>query len=124
MSAVQFKKPISDFSAEAMQLLQLYDWPGNVRELEHHVERVVVLSPNRIIQASDIVLGSSDSIRQESFHEAKIKMVAAFERTYIERLLLAHNGNISRTARAAQKNGRAFWELIRKYQIDAESFKV
>ena len=42
--AVQFNKPMADFSAEAMQLLQLYDWPGNVRELEHHVERAVVLS--------------------------------------------------------------------------------
>lgn len=122
--AVQFNKPITDFSAEAMQLLQLYDWPGNVRELEHHVERVVVLSPHRIIQASDIVLGTSDAIHQESFHEEKLKMIAVFERTYIERLLLAHSGNISQAARAAQKNRRAFWELIRKYQIDAEHFKI
>jgi two-component system response regulator GlrR len=122
--AVQFNKPMADFSEEAMQLLQLYDWPGNVRELEHHIERAVVLSAQRMIQAKDVVLPSSESAIQESFHDAKIKMVAAFERTYIERLLLAHHGNISQAARAAGKDRRAFWELVRKYQINAEDFKI
>lgn len=122
--AVQFNKPMADFSEEAMKLLQLYDWPGNVRELEHNVERAVVLSEGRVIQAKDIVLPTSESDFPESFHDAKMKMTAAFEKTYIERLLLAHHGNISQAARAAQKNRRAFWELVRKYQIDADNFKL
>ena len=122
--SVQFNKPMADFSEEAMQVLQRYDWPGNVRELEHHVERAVVLSEGRIIQAKDVLLPSSEPEAQESFHEAKMKMIAAFERTYIERLLLAHHGNISQAARAAQKNRRAFWELVRKHKIDVRNFKV
>ena len=122
--AVQFNKPMADFSEEAIQLLQLYDWPGNVRELEHNVERAVVISEGRMIQAKDVVLPSSESDLQESFHDAKMKMIAAFEKTYIERLLLAHHGNISQAARAAQKNRRAFWELVRKYQIDVDTFKI
>lgn len=122
--AVQFNKPMADFSEEAMQMLQLHDWPGNVRELEHNVERAVVLSEGHMIQAKDIVLPSAESDIAESFHDAKMKMTAAFEKTYIERLLLAHHGNISQAARAAQKNRRAFWELVRKYQIDADNFKL
>jgi two-component system response regulator GlrR len=122
--AVQFNKPMVDFSPEAMQLLQLYDWPGNVRELEHNVERAVVLSEGRMIQARDVVLPSSESDLPESFHDAKMKMTAAFEKTYIERLLLAHHGNISQAARAAQKNRRAFWELVRKHKIDVQNFKL
>lgn len=122
--SVEFNKPMADFSAEAMQALQSYDWPGNVRELEHHVERAVVLSEGRIIQAKDVLLASSEPEVQESFHEAKMKMIAAFERTYIERLLLAHHGNISQAARAAQKNRRAFWELVRKHKIDVKNFKI
>jgi two-component system, NtrC family, response regulator GlrR len=122
--SVEFDKPMADFSEEAIQLLQLYDWPGNVRELEHHVERAVVLSEGRMIQAKDVILPSSESDLPESFHNAKTKMVSVFERTYIERLLLAHHGNISQAARAAQKNRRAFWELVRKYQIDVDSFKI
>lgn len=122
--AVQFNKSMVDFSEEAMQLLQLYDWPGNVRELEHNVERAVVLSKERIIEPKDIVLPASESDPQESFHDAKMKMTAAFEKAYIERFLLAHHGNISQAARAAQKNRRSFWELIRKYEIDVENFKI
>jgi transcriptional regulator with PAS, ATPase and Fis domain len=122
--AVQFNKSIVDISEEAMQLLQLYDWPGNVRELEHNVERAVVLSKERIIEPKDIVLPASEADPQESFHDAKMKMTAAFEKAYIERFLLAHHGNISQAARAAQKNRRSFWELIRKYEIDVENFKI
>lgn len=122
--SVEFNKPIAGFSAEAMRLLQLYDWPGNIRELEHHVERAVVLTEGRTIQVKDVLLPSSESDVQESFQEAKVKMIAAFERTYIERLLLAHHGNISQAARAAQKNRRAFWELVRKHQIDVHIFKT
>jgi two-component system, NtrC family, response regulator GlrR len=122
--AVQFNKPMADFSDEAMQLLQHYNWPGNVRELEHNVERAVVLSEGRMIQAKDVVLPNSESDLQESFHDAKMKMTAAFEKTYIERLLLAHHGNISQAARAARKDRRTFWGLVRKYQIDVENFKV
>lgn len=122
--SAEFDKPIAGFSTEAMQVLQLYDWPGNIRELEHHVERAVVLSEGRTIQEKDVLLPSAESNVQESFQEAKMKMIAAFERTYIERLLLAHHGNISQAARAAQKNRRAFWELVRKHQIDVQLFKT
>lgn len=121
---VQLNKPLADFTPEAMQLLQMYDWPGNVRELEHIVERAVVLSESRVIQAKDVVLPTSEAELQESFHDAKLKMIAAFEKMYIERLLLAHHGNISQAARAAQKNRRAFWELVRKHQIEVDSFKT
>ena len=122
--AVQLNKSMADFSEEAMQMLQLYNWPGNVRELEHNVERAVVLAEGRIIDAKDILLPASESDATESFHDAKMKMTAAFEKAYIERFLLAHHGNISHAARAAQKNRRAFWELIRKYEINVENFKI
>jgi DNA-binding NtrC family response regulator len=56
----------------------------------------------------------------ESFREAKIR----FERAYIEDLLLAYQGNITKAAKAARKNRRAFWELIRKYQIDVARYKT
>lgn len=39
------------FSLEAMELLQDYQWPGNVRELQNIVERMLVLSEQRVIDA-------------------------------------------------------------------------
>jgi len=39
-------------------------------------------------------------------------------------LLVAHRGNISKAAEAAQKERRTFWELLRKHNIDVQKFKV
>ena len=52
-----------------------------------------------------------------SFREAKAREVDQFERRYIEDLLDTHGGNISQAARAAQKNRRAFFELMRKHGL-------
>ncbi|NIO21246.1 MAG: AAA domain-containing protein [Candidatus Aenigmarchaeota archaeon] len=122
--AAEFNKRVKGFASEAMQILMLYEWPGNVRELEYVVERAVLLSEQPIIDGIDIVIPSRKGTEPpESFKEAKATVVAQFERSYIQGLLLAHQGNISKAAQAAQKNRRAFWQLIRKHGIDVQSFK-
>jgi DNA-binding NtrC family response regulator len=45
-------KPLGHFTPEALQLLVDYGWPGNVRELENAVERAVVLSSGKEMDAS------------------------------------------------------------------------
>jgi predicted HTH domain antitoxin len=37
-------------------------------------------------------------------------------------MLAAFGGNISRAAKAARKNRRAFWEIMKKHRIRAEDF--
>jgi two-component system response regulator GlrR len=122
--ATEFDKEVSDIPADAMQRLVLYDWPGNVRELEHVIERAVVLSEQGCIKSSDIFIScQQDAPVQETFQEAKKTVVNQFEKAYIQRLLLAYQGNITRAAQAAKKNRRAFWQLIRKHRIDVQSFR-
>jgi two-component system, NtrC family, response regulator GlrR len=119
--AGEFNKSKLSFSPNALELLSQYDWPGNVRELEHLVERTVALSELEVIEGDDLNLPrKATAERPTSFREAK----ARFERTYVEDLLLAHRGNITRAAQAARKNRRAFWELIRKHHIDVQGFKA
>jgi transcriptional regulator with GAF, ATPase, and Fis domain len=50
-------------------------------------------------------------------------MVEQFERDYVTRALEIHNGNIAKAARASNKHRRAFWALMRKYQIDASQYR-
>jgi DNA-binding NtrC family response regulator len=107
-----------------MQKLLQYDWPGNVRELEHVTERAVATCERKLIGYDDIVLpGSAEDVHFLPFHVAKEQIIESFERTYIEKLLLSCNGNISEAARFAQKHRRAFWELIRKHGIEVNRFK-
>ena len=120
----EFNKQVAGFASEAMEMLMLYEWPGNVRELEHVIQRAVVLSGQAIIPGADIDLpGRRVTKSSKSFKEEKAEAIAQFERSYIQGLLVAHQGNISRAARAAKKNRRAFWQLIRKHRINVPSFK-
>jgi DNA-binding NtrC family response regulator len=122
--ASDIERDIPDFTDDALQKLALYDWPGNVRELENVIERAVVFSTNRVIGASDIPL--ADVLQQsgtESFQGAKARAVEKFEKDYLRSLLVACGGNISRAAKAAQKNRRAFWELIRKHNINVQELR-
>ena len=105
-------------------MLMLYDWPGNVRELEHVVQRALIFCDRRSIREKDIALSKPQpAAGLASFKEAKTSAVNKFERNYIEALLFACKGNITRAALSAQKNRRAFWQLIRKHQINVQSFK-
>lgn len=47
----QTKKEIDK---EAMQLLKNYRWPGNVRELENMIERLVVISDEKIVRPAQL----------------------------------------------------------------------
>ena len=123
--AAKLDSPAVAFSPEAERKLLLYGWPGNVRELEHVIERVVVLCTREIIEADEIILlGESNYSGQLSFQEMKAKVVSQFESDYIQSLLTAYKGNISKAAQAAQKERRTFWELVRKHNIDVQKFKV
>jgi len=106
--AFELKKETMNFTDEAMQKLLAYDWPGNVRELENVIERAVVFSTRISIQKVDISVPHSESPHQEPFKMAKARNIEEFERNILEGLLLANQGNISRAARAAEKNGAPF----------------
>lgn len=125
MYASEFGKSVVDLTAEALQKLLTYEWPGNVRELENVIERAIVFSGHENIHENDIVLPRpKNTLSQETFQEAKFRAITQFEKRYIQGLLIAYGGNITKAARAAQKNRRAFWELIRKYKIDVQAYKL
>jgi two-component system response regulator GlrR len=120
----EFDREVKDINASALQKLMAYDWPGNVRELENTIERAVVFSTKPLIEIEDICLPEDKpGLGEKPFREAKLHAVAEFEKRYIHGLLAIHRGNISRSAQAARKNRRAFWELIRKHRIEPRDYK-
>jgi two-component system, NtrC family, response regulator GlrR len=127
--SLEFEKNVAAFSPAAIESLLNHRWPGNVRELENVVERAVVFSNGRTIETVQVnpcgrtVAESTRGPSDESLREAKARMVSRFEKEYIEELLRVHRGNISQAARAARKNRRAFWELVRKYGVDTSTLK-
>ena len=122
--STEFNKQTVDFAPEALNSLMVYSWPGNVRELEHVIERAIVLCEGPIIRNSDLAISTSQSFGgRESLRQAKAKEIARFEKNYIQGLLCACKGNITKAAQVAQKNRRAFWQLIQKHEINVNTFK-
>jgi two-component system, NtrC family, response regulator GlrR len=120
--AAEFRRENISITPEALLSLQNYEWRGNVRELENFIERAVLLSEEETIAAFALpAAGPKDA--KESFHAAKARVVARFERNYLRRILEVYRGNISQAAKAAGKHRRAFFELIRKHRINVENYK-
>ena len=127
-AAQQWQKAAPGLSPAALKKLMGYDWPGNVRELKNVMERAVLMSSSGSLTPQDIDLdGSSASaelpLADESFRAAKARVVENFERAYIENLLATNAGNVTHAARAAKKNRRAFFELMRKYKIASDAYR-
>ena len=138
--SIEHRRPAADFHPSALVKLVSYHWPGNVRELQNVIRQAVLFSSGPIIEASEIrfsplaseasgASGASGvdvppaSENSKSWQKDKKAAVAQFERTRIVTCLAAAHGNISEAARQAGKARRVFWELMRKYRINADDFR-
>lgn len=111
------------FTRAALRALSGYHWPGNIRELNNVVQRAAVRSEGESILPQHVVLPSqladaAPSRPSGEFRTARAAAVAAFERHYVEELLRKHGGNVTRAAREASQDRRAFGRFIKKYNID------
>jgi DNA-binding protein Fis len=59
-----------------------------------------------------------------SFKAMKKMMIETFEREYLNRLMLEHQGNVTRAALSAGKERRELGKLLKKYQIDPKRFRL
>jgi len=91
------KKELSD---EAVNLLMNYDFPGNIRELENMMERVSVLSTNKIIKKEDFSFLNVSAAGRDFKNEKGIKPLEEIENSYIKKAIEFFDGNKSKAAEA------------------------
>ena len=134
MSAIEFGKERLAIGRSAKAKLMGYAWPGNIRELQGVIQRAVAMAPGDLLEAQDLDLPNSESSDlagptmtlvsrgmisgDDSFQVMKMKVIEEFERAYLNELLSTHHGNISKAARAAKKERRAFQRLLQKHRLD------
>ena len=111
------------FSACAVRMLESHDWPGNVRELLNTVQRAMICCRGSQIRGEDILLPRNPSgSRRElpagaTLRSAKQSVIERFEHDFIAELLTRYGGNVTRAAREAGKERRAFGRLMKKYGL-------
>jgi DNA-binding NtrC family response regulator len=98
---------------------EAYSWPGNVRELRNEVVRRAALGELAEVERSlrERSDPSDDPIadtlaRDLPFARAKERVIAEFERRYVERIVKKHGGNVSRAA-AASGIAHRYFQILR-----------
>jgi two-component system nitrogen regulation response regulator NtrX len=126
---VKFKRPSEDskrrFSDEGMQLLCSYPWPGNIRELKNFVERINIMSEEKVISAESVrrfLTSRSDWDKSEAlkgFESMKLNQAKdEFEREFLVRKLEENEQNITRTSRALGITPSHLHNKIKKHGIE------
>ena len=114
------------FTPKALLRLQEYDWTGNIRELRNVIERLVILSGEKITE-DDVVsfayaktspvsnaINPNDVIEKFSkFQEFKEYM----EKLFIENKLIKNSWNVSKTADDMDIQRSHLYNKIEKYDL-------
>jgi DNA-binding NtrC family response regulator len=112
-------KRIDGISPTGMAALVDAPWPGNVRELENTVERAVVLAPQAVIQASDVVLMGAPSQPTAGLPSLNLKQNLEWtERETVRHALEASRGVKKDAAEAMGISQRAMSYYLSKHRLE------
>jgi DNA-binding NtrC family response regulator len=114
--------------AESVALLTRHPWPGNVRELENVIHRELLMTDGRVLRIRSLpsAAPTTDSPPRDrlagisfelGFRRAKAVVIAEFEKAFLSRAMVETGGNVSRAARLAGKDRRAFSRLLKKHGL-------
>jgi two-component system nitrogen regulation response regulator NtrX len=104
--AKQYQSRKKTMATSALKLLSGYLWPGNVRELKNLIERLAIMVPEDVIEASGIPApynpGAAKGMGPSETHFLSIKNLKAakkaFEKEFIRKMLIRNKNNVAKTA--------------------------
>ena len=115
-------KPITDFTADALEMLLNHRWPGNVRELRAAIESAVVMCRGERISARDLPRAvrseagpSGDPVRVLAKADLTVKEA---EKQLIIRALKETNGNRTLAAKKIGMPRRTFHRKLHTYHLE------
>jgi len=130
----QTGKHVDGFSDDALDMLVNYHWPGNVRQLKNTVERLVILTDDRILNYRN--LSESWEIKPGQIPDAVPKTLAELksvkrdllenrfgkiEKAFLQMALAATAGNIAQAARQVGMQRSNFSVLMKKHGLTVNS---
>lgn len=121
----EYKMPVKQITPRAFELLKEYDWSGNIRELKNVIERLIILSPEKITEAEVEQFAMKSNLshnkgsllevfdRFERFQEFKDFV----EKEFIEFKLQKHSWNVSKTADEIDIQRSHLYNKIEKFDL-------
>ena len=117
-------------SGEAMKYLMEYSYPGKIRELKNMIERMVILSTDKVIDVEDLPLEikmKADTVENKTvvgvgplkdILEQEIYSLAEVEKVVIAIALQKTRWNKQETSKLLGIGRTTLYEKIRKYGLD------
>ena len=118
--------PEREISADGLDLLSSRPWPGNVRELANFIERLAVMSDERLVSAATVSRVLSEGTREKpeplvARRYGELPLAQAkelFERDYLAQRLRECDYNVSRAADASGIHSSGLHAKIKKFRIE------
>ncbi|OXB07450.1 sigma-54-dependent transcriptional regulator [Flavobacterium pectinovorum] len=104
------------FDKKVLEQIEKHAWNGNIREMENKIERAVILCENNKITVSDLDL-ETVTLYDENPDDIQLSSI---EKTTIEKALLKHNSNISKTADELGLSRGSLYRRLEKYNIKTD----
>ncbi len=114
--ALEYGQQPKKISPEAVKILQKHVWPGNIRELKNVLERLVIMTPSKVIMPGDLFIPTSkraDYFAVDSLKDAR----ELFERDFIAKKLEENAWNISKTSEVLDIERSNLHRKIKAYDI-------
>ena len=131
----QTGKPIDGFSDDALEMLVNHDWPGNVRQLKNVVERLVIISDDRILNYRNLSdhwenkYNNKPNVVPKTLEDLKAvkqhlleNQFGKIEKAFLQGAFAAAEGNIALAARQVGMQRSNFSALMKKHGLAANSF--
>ena len=123
--------PFPRLAEGAIHALSGHAWRGNVRELQNVIENVAVIAePGAEIRPEDLHLVADQepaadanpaslvsTLLKESYHAARDRVIAQFERQYLSWLVNRVGGNMSKAARIAGVDRTTLYRLMGRHGL-------
>src|SRR5438094_34496 len=123
--------PFPKMTDMALRALCAYPWRGNVRELQNVIEHVaVVVEPGATVRPEDLQLAGDpepatganpasliSTLLEESYHVARDRVIAQFERQYLTWLVNRAAGNMSKAARVAGVDRTTLYRMMERHGL-------
>ena len=106
-----------DLSVGALAKLQEYHWPGNIRELRHVVERALIMSESKVLDAGDFLLSKPAAADDGEAVLPKDFNLESVEKSVVRAALTRYSGNISHAASALGITRTSLYRRMEKYEL-------
>jgi len=129
-------KEKKNLSLAALEMLCGHNWPGNIRELQNVIRRAFLFCNEDVIDSQHLMIdsaltspsvgGMQLAVNDEviPYKLAKDDCLDMFTRQYVHTLLTKTAGNISQAARIAQLSRAALQKILRRLDINGNSFRT